>query len=201
MALPTFGRGMIRNFESQFEVSGDGEYLYRLNGKGKPIPVNRLERSRFIAQYVSRALLVQAIMMAAGTAFFFAFLYKAVASAKATPGREILSDPMFYAGTAAILLPAWALLRWVWGAPARALAERASVGEARTTDEMRALAFRRMTYSRLAFVAAIGVGSFDYIADGYWDRQWAFVPPLLVSVAAVQAFRKWRFERRHPGII
>jgi hypothetical protein len=37
--------GLIRNFESQFERDGMGGYLYRLEGKGKPIPVGAGEPS------------------------------------------------------------------------------------------------------------------------------------------------------------
>ena len=48
-------------------------------------------------------------------------------------------------------------------------------------------------------IALIGAWSFEDIADGYWDRRWIFMPPLVVLVAAVQAFRKWRFERLRPG--
>ncbi len=57
--------GLIRNFESQFERDGMGGYLYRLEGKGKPIPVGAGERQRFVSQYASRIFLLWGAMMVA----------------------------------------------------------------------------------------------------------------------------------------
>ena len=60
---------------------------------------------------------------------------------------------------------------------------------------MRAIYFKKFSYGQLALIALVGGGSVEYIIDGHWDRRWLFVPPTIVLITAVQAFRKWRFER------
>jgi hypothetical protein len=192
--------GLIRTFEDQFEEDGVGGYLYRLNGKGRPIPVGSGERRRFINQYASRIFLLWATMMIAALLLFYHFYSGVIHSTTVLPSSVIFSDPFFYAGLSAIVLPTYALMRWLRGAPARALKGRASIGPEPTSDEVRANALRRITYPDLALIALVGAGSYSYIADGHWDRRWIFVPPVIVLVAAVQAFRKWRFERLHPDI-
>jgi hypothetical protein len=139
-------------------------------------------------------------MMMAAVLFFYHFYSAVLHSTKVLPSSIIFSDPFFYAGLCVIVLPPYALMNWLRGTPARALKDRAAIDPGRTKDEVRAIAFRRMNYPQLALIALVGGGSYSYIADGHWDRRWIFVPPLVVLAAAVQAFRKWRFERRHPDI-
>lgn len=191
--------GLIRNFESQFERDGMGGYLYRLEGRGKPIPVGAGERQRFVSQYASRIFLLWGAMMLAVVLFFYHFYSGVMHSTTVLPSSVIFSDPLLYAGLSAIVVPTLLLMRWLRRAPARALAGRAPVGPELTRDEARARVFGKMSYAQLALIALIGAWSFEYIADGYWDRRWIFMPPLVVLVAAVQAFRKWRFERLRPG--
>ena len=200
MTMLSTGRGVTRRFESQFEDDGLGGYQYRLNGKGPAIHVSAEERSRFVTQFVTRAYLSQGVMVAASSTLFFAFIYRRVSSATHPTEDLILSNPLFYAGIAVTILPTLALTYWFWWAPARALKGRAVLGPERAKDEVRALNFRRMTYGRLAITALLGAWSYEYIAKGEWDRHWVFMPPLIVTLAVVQAFRKWRFERAHPDL-
>ena len=92
------------------------------------------------------------------------------------------------------------------GAPREKALRPQSLGlsEDRTKDEMRAITFRKVTYGKLALIALVGGVSYgrtaDYIAEGYLDRRWIFLPPLLVLAATVQVFRKWRFERLYPDL-
>jgi hypothetical protein len=191
--------GLIRIFEAQFEEDGTGGYLYRRNAREKPIPVGADERRRFIDRYAARIFPLWGGMLCAALGAFFYFYWPVIRSSTHSPS-VIFSDPYFYAGSAAIILPTYALMRWLQGAPARALKNRDPVGQERTGDEMRALRFRSMSYPQLALIALVGGGSYTYITDGHWDRRWMFVPPLVVLVTAVQAFRKWRFERLHPEL-
>jgi hypothetical protein len=193
--------GQLVGFERQFEDDGDGAYVYRLRGKGRPIRVSREERGRFVSQYGWRVLAIEVAMWAALLTFFFKFYWRIVLTSKVLPSKVIFSDPFFYAGMVLIVLPAATLLYWVAEAPARALSDRPGLGPEPTRDEKRAIGFRQFGYGQLALVAMIGAASYKYLADGDWDRHWIFMPPLVVSVAAMQAFRKWRFERRHPELM
>ena len=191
--------GLIRPFEAQFEADGNGGYVYRLRGKGRPIPVGAGERRRFIDQYASRVLLIWGAMFATFNLFFLTFYWKVVTTpSKVLPSSIIFSDPFFYEGLILIVLPASTLMYWLGEAPARALRDRASIGPEPTAEEKRAIAFRNKSYGNLALIALVGGASYEYIADGHWDPRWIVVPVAVVLVAAVQAFRKWRFERLHP---
>jgi hypothetical protein len=159
------------------------------------------ERRRFIAQYVWRIFLLWGAMMVAALLFFFFFFGRIVRSATVPPSTLILSDPLFYGGLGIIVLPASALMYWLGGAPARTFRGRDSLGPEPTKNEVRAVSFRKMSYQRLAFVALVGGASYAYIARGEWDRRWMVIPPLIVLFAAVQAFRKWRFERLHSDTL
>lgn len=190
-------RGFIDRFENQFESDGHGAYIYRLRGKGRPIPVGRDERRRFIRQYASRIFLVWGAMLIGLMLFFLAFYWKIVTTPSAVlPSTMIFSDPFFYAGVIIIGLPATTLIYWLGEAPARALKDRTPLGPEPTRDEKRAIALRKLSYGRLAAIALVGGGSYQYIAHDHWDRRWIFVPILLVAAPAVQAFRKWRVESR-----
>jgi len=189
---------LIRNFESQFEEDGNGGYVYRLRGKGRPIPVGAAERRRFIDQYAWRIFLIWGAMLIALMLFFLTFYWRVVTTSKVLPSSVIFSDPFFYEGFILIGLPATTLMYWLGEAPARALRDRASIGPEPTAEEKRAIAFRNKSYGNLALIALVGGASYEYIADGHWDPRWIVVPVAVVLVAAVQAFRKWRFERLHP---
>ena len=191
--------GLISRFEDQFEADGRGGYIYRLNGNGRPIPVGRDERVRFIGQYASRIVLVWGAMMVALMLFFLTFYWKVVTTSKVLPSSVIFSDPFFYEGIILIGLPATTLIYWLGEAPARALKDRAALGPEPSRDEKRAIRFGKLSYRQLALLALVGGSSYEYIAHDNWDRRWVFVPVLAVAVPAVQAFRKWRFESRHTA--
>jgi hypothetical protein len=191
--------GLICNFERQFEEDGMGGYVYRLGGTGRPIPVGVGERRRFVSQYATRVFLTWGAMLIAALLFFLHFYSGVLHSTTVLPSSVIFRDPFFYAGMIAILLPPTALLWWFRGAPERALKDRAG-GPEPTRDERRALFFRKLSYGRLALTGLVGAWSYEYIARGDWDRRWIFMPPLIVAVAAVQAFRKWRFARLYPDV-
>jgi hypothetical protein len=189
------------NFEAQFEAAGEGRYFYRRNQKGEPIPVSAEERERFVRQYVKRIWLVLSGMMAVLFAFMVLFVWLTVAT------NSELSDVQLYLGIGVISVIAIGLMYWVRGAPARELEGRTPVGRERSTDEMRAIFFQKISYGQLATAAGFGVilpfmqtfGRHPVDVFHGWGRLWLVLGAALVLLAAVQAFRKWRFDNQHPS--
>jgi hypothetical protein len=191
-------RGSVQNmrvsFEEQFEVVGEDKYLYRRNQKGEPIPVTSEERERFVRQYLRRIWWIMGGMMIVLSVFFGLVIWQTVAA------DSELSDMLLYAGIIVIATIAVALMYWVRGAPARELQGRGAVGRERTSEEMRAIYFGKMTYGQL--LAAGGFGMFlivyratsEDILSG-WHRIWLFLGAGLVLLAVVQALRKWQFDQ------
>ena len=197
---------LARSFESQFEEDGNGGYVYRLRGSGRPIPVGAGERRRFIEQYASRMLILWVTMAAAFHLFMLTFYWGVMTTpSKVLPSEVIFRDPFLYEGLILIVLPVSTLMYWLGEAPARALKDRASIGPEPTRDEKRAIAFRKITYVRLALVAMLSlywpIASPRHNFLQHRDDPWNLVSALVVLVVIAQGFRKWRFERRHPDII
>jgi tetratricopeptide (TPR) repeat protein len=74
------------------------------------------------------------------------------------------------------------------------------VGGPRSTDEVSRLRFQRLNYGQLATAAFGGllipfIGSSRADVFSGWNRLWLILGGSLVAVAAIQAFRKWRFEQ------
>jgi hypothetical protein len=188
---------MRETFEAQFEDSGHGKYLYRRSQKGEPLPVTVEERERFVRQYVRRIWLIMAGMMITLLAFVGITIWRIIATHSDFP------DMLIYVGTAGIAAVAIALMYWIHGAPARELEGRTPVGRERSKEEMRAILFGRLSYWQLAGVAAMGfifpftLRSHPDVFHG-WARLWLVFGASMVLMAAVQAFRKWRFESAHP---
>jgi uncharacterized membrane protein YfcA len=192
---------MRDNFEAQFEAAGENRYVYRLNQKREPIPVTAEERDRFIRQYVRRIWFVLSGMVGVLLAFLGLIIWRTFAT------NSELSDVQLYIGIGVISVVAICLMYWVRGAPARELEGRTPVGRERSTDEMRAIFFRKISYGQLAGVAGFGVIFPFMLAFGRspidvfhgWGRLWFVLSAAFVLLAAVQAFRKWRFELDHPN--
>jgi hypothetical protein len=112
-----------------------------------------------------------------------------------------LPDGSLFAGLIAISVVAIGAMYFVQGAPARELEGRSSVGRERSKEEMRAIFLAKITYGRLAGVAAAGVlipmsqAAKTDIFSG-WHRIWLIAGAGLVLLAADQAFRKWIFENQ-----
>jgi hypothetical protein len=84
-------------------------------------------------------------------------------------------------------------------APVRALRGRGNDGEARSPEENRRIGFAKLTYGQLAATAGFAVVlllKLDRHSDLFsgWNLAWVIMAAGLVILAAVQAFRKWRFE-------
>lgn len=188
---------MKASFEEQFEAAGENRYLYRKNQKGEALPVAAEEKERFVRQYVRRIWLIMGGMMAALGVFWGLLIWWTVSTSS-----DFQEKPS-YVGTILIAAIAVVLMIWVRGAPARELQGRMSVGRERTRDEMLAIFFKKTSYGQLAMVAMAGVilpfmltTRFDVFHG--WGRLWFASGGALILLAAVQAFRKWRFESEYP---
>ena len=117
-------------------------------------------------------------------------------------GFEI-TKPGMLAATGLVMIPYIGYFRWVWASPARELAGRMPVAGARSPDEVRRLRFQRLKYGQLAAAAFGGlvipfVGSSHGDVFSGWNCLWLAFGAALILIAAVQAFRKWRFESDDP---
>lgn len=111
-----------------------------------------------------------------------------------------LSQGAIVIGIGFAMIPYFAFYRWAWAAPARELEGRTPIAGERPSDEVRRIRFRRITYGQLASAAFGGVmipfiGSSRQNVFLGWNRLWLVFGGALVLLAAVQAFRKWRFEQ------
>lgn len=201
MSLRSSVRQMRESFEAQFDNAGQDRFLYRRNQQGEQITVTAEERDRFVRQYMRRIWLIMGGMMAVLLLFAGALIWWTIAS------NSELSDVTLYVGIGAISLVSIALLYWVRGAPARELGGRTPVGRERSRDEMRAVFFRKTSYGTLVgagafgailpFMMALGRNPVDVLHG--WGRLWLAFGAALMLLAAVQAFRKWRFESGRPN--
>lgn len=180
-------------FAEQFEPHASN-FVYRKSQKGQAISVSADDRSRFIYEFdrnLRRAqwILYCGLVLAFGGIIGFSLL----------KGSD-LSQAAMFVGIGLATIPYFAYYRWAWGAPARELGNRTPIAGERSPDEVRRLRFQRMTYRQLA-VAAFGgvivpfIGSSGKDVLAGWNRLWLAFGGALVLFAAVQAFRKCRFEQ------
>jgi hypothetical protein len=182
-----------QQFDDQFELDGD-HFLYRRWQKGPPIRVTADERQRFIDDYARR--LRYANWGIIGGLFFVVglLLWWTLRSGSEVP------DILLYAAISTVAVMNVGYSLWAGTAPNRELNRRAPVGRERTREEMRRMLNSKTSYSQLAgiaFVGAIlpfGLKSHPDVFHG-WGRLWLLFSGIIVSLAAVAAFRKWRFER------
>jgi hypothetical protein len=188
---------MQQRFEAQFEPGDQGGYLYRANSKAAAIPVSSEERDTFAMQYAVRLYAIVSAMVLAVTVLLGVVVLR-------TDTHRMGDAPtvQIFAGMVVISLVATAGMEWVFRAPARALKGRAPVSRALTSDEAREVAFKRMTYGRLAAIALLGLSAPIarrnlFPENVAWHRwSWA-IAVVVVLVATTVAVRKWRFESAH----
>jgi O-antigen/teichoic acid export membrane protein len=180
-------------FADQFEHDGR-EFLYRKNQKGPAIRVSEQERDTFVAAYNRRlkyafwAIIPATIVLI----LLLAWLFPDVDSA-----AGIIA---IWVGLVAILLPFVVVHRLAWHAPSRELQRRTPESDALTKEEARKLAFSKITYGQLIFVALFGVGLIWKMSGEAglfhgWGAVWSLFGGGLISLACVQAVRKWHHDR------
>jgi tetratricopeptide (TPR) repeat protein len=182
-----------QTFADQFEQGGTN-LVYRRSQKGEAISVSAAERSKFIGDFdrsVRRAkwIIYIGLTLALGSVVLFSFLR----------GSD-LSQAAVFAGIGLVMISYFAYYRWAWAAPARELAGRTPIARERSSEEVRRLRFQRLTYGQLASAGVGGlviplIGSSRQDVFSGWNRLWLIFGGGIVLAAAVQAFRKWRFDQ------
>jgi len=183
---------MRQTFADQFEAQKDG-FLYRKYNKQAPIRISVAERDAFIEGY-NRYLRYSFWLMIGGIAALavVACVYIWKSGNEPTPLAT-------WVGIGAILVLSVASQFWAFDAPMRALRGRGNDGEARSPEETKRIGFAKLTYGQLAATAgfaAVLLLKLDRHSDLFsgWNLAWIIMAVGLVVLAAVQAFRKWRFE-------
>jgi hypothetical protein len=179
-------------FADQFEPDGNN-FVYRKFQKGAPVQVSAVEHDRYIETFNKH--LKYGYWGGVGGMVVLIIVIAAYAFEVAVDVPELA----LYIGLGAIFTAFMGAYYWAWSAPARELRGRGTVGEARSRAEIRRLFLAKMTYGQIA--AAVGaaavlllrIGSKKDLFSG-WNRLWLVVAAIIVVCAAVQAFRKWRFE-------
>lgn len=184
---------MVNLFADQFQPDGD-DYLYRKGMKAAPIRVAKVERDNFVDAYRRHARIG-----------FWAMLLALILLSTLLIGVSMSNDAVdVETGTYAIVGFVSALFLWsnfhAWNAPHRALRHRVTTGVALTKEEARRMALDQISYGQLA---GVGVGSFYFVWIAWdehggfigWGRLWLGLAGLMMLVAVVQAFRKWRHSR------
>ena len=183
-----------QTFADQFDQDGTN-FVYRRSQKGDALRVSAEERRKFIEEFDRNVRRTKWIIYAGLTVVFGGTI-----GISLLRGFE-LSQAAIFIGIGVVMIPYFVYFRWAWAAPARELAGRTPVAGERSPDEVRRLRFRRMTYGQLA-VSAVGGLVFPFIGSRHgdifsgWNRLWLLFGGAIVLLAAVQAFRKWRFEQQ-----
>jgi hypothetical protein len=138
----------------------------------------------------------------AGTALLLMGL---VFLAKSHPEMSFNSVPSIVAICAAVFvvsIPYAVYLRWIWAAPARDLRDRTPVAAARSSAEMRQVRLATLTWRQLglaalgALVLGVPMVQREKLYPG-WNHFAFWTATVLLLLIAVQAFRKWRFDRQN----
>jgi hypothetical protein len=183
-------------FANRFEPDGDS-YLFRSSLKAPGIRVSAAERERFITAFNR-----QMTMLTWGGGLLFAVVLVGVilVAFQADPNAAA-PDYLIYSALAVFFVIWMALYYWFWGAPVRALQGRKPVDDGRSKSEAKRVALQRVTWGRLfgglaAFtVAFLGLAARHNLLVG-WYRLWLLFGGLVLVMASVTAFRKWRAEAR-----
>jgi len=190
-----------QTFAKQFERDGSN-FIYRRSQKGEAIRVSPDERNKFIEEFdrnVRRAKWIIYVGLSLILGGIIAFsLFR----------PTDLSQGVIIIAIGLAMIPYFAFYRWAWTAPARELGGRTPIAGERPSDEVRRIRFQDMTYGQLAGAAFGGVmipfiGSSGQNVLSGWNRLWLVFGGAVVLLAAVQAFRKWRFEQEdsHRNVV
>ena len=188
-----FGQ-VYKSFTDQFEPDGAG-YVYRKGMKGAPVRVTAAEYDAFVQAFKRRirwgiwSVVVATILLITAKVVL-------VPEAEDTSG-----DIAIWVITGVMVGAITVTTLWAWSAPARELARRPPVGAERSREEMRAVGFSRLTYGQLGMGAAAAVllvasQAKDNDLFHGWGIGWLLLGGAVLAITAVQAFRKWRFERK-----
>ncbi len=184
---------LVALFEEQFAPDG-ADFIYRKDQKGPAFRISAAERDAMVGAFRRQyRRLFWACLVAAVVAIVLVALLAGDPNSSA--GRLGL-----YGSMVAIVIALLAGICWIREQPARMLDRKPQVAGPLDREAVRQLNFSKITYGQLALVLPL--------APLLWWEIWQMTDPLhgwgllgtgftigLVLLAAVQAFRKWRFER------
>ena len=184
---------MKDGFAGRFEPLGDG-YLFRSRPDAPGYTLTAAERDRFVADFSRRVAWMMGILFVAIMAICFGGAGYAVANDIELSQWAIMGVVVVVMGVSI------AINMWFWGAPHRALQGRTPDVPALPRAAVGSEQLRKLGWNQLALCVGVAVLC---VWEGYkqdpafegWSRLWLAGAALLVGVAAVQAFRKWRLER------
>ncbi|WP_206244052.1 hypothetical protein [Novosphingobium terrae] len=182
-----------QSFADQFEADGK-DIFYRRSMKGAPVRVTEAEREAFVSAY-NRRLRYAMWPIPFVTVLLIGMLVWFAPDTHGTTGQWIM-----WPGICLAIAPSLVIMRWAWTAPVRELKLRTPSGPARGRDEVRRIAFSRMSYQQFG-VAAVGivllvlkVSAHQDVLHG-WGRLWLVAAGGLIALTCLQAVRKWKHER------
>lgn len=180
-------------FGTQFKPDGMG-FIYRMSRRGAAFRVSAEERDRFVADFRrwhrrSIAGMTAGFLAAVVLSFFVA-----------TQFDESYALPLLAGWSVAVMGIYALLLHRAWRAPVRALSRRTPEGAPLTRSEIREMTLNSVSYGMLAMAAftgvvIVGINAFKYDVWHGWGRLWWSPAIVLGGLSAIQALRKWRFER------
>jgi hypothetical protein len=196
MFIPGFG-GAQREFAAQFERDGPG-HLYRRDSKAAPVRVSDEERDAFIKSF-DRLLLLDFILLVIGTVAVILW-----AAFETLSTGEAVSKTRMFLGLGVLMAAFMGLYSWAWTAPARALSGRMAFGSALTKHEIERKSFERLPWINFPIGGAMIVFGYYKVTGGHdflsgTNLLWLILAIGGLGLMIVQAWRKWRFDRRDKG--
>lgn len=178
-------------FAAQFEPDGN-DFVYRKYAKDAPIRVSASERNRYIEAF-NRSTKFRLWGVTGGTIFLILML-----AFYSVETNTDISGPPLYCGLGAIMAAYMVGHYWAWNRPTRELRERGTIGEARSRAEMKRRFLAKLTYGEIVGAAGtsiIPLIQVDLKRDLFsgWNLLWLVLAAFILCLAAVQAYRKWRF--------
>ena len=180
-------------FIDQFEPSGD-RFIYRKSMKGPAIPVTASERRRFVDEYDRRSRRSTWMIIGGLAIVTVGLIAWSIGNDGAFP------DAFFYVAIGAVTAISIGYMLRAWGAPARELQNRTPIAGERSRDEMKRRMMARTSYGQIAALAFAGailpftLRSRTDVLHG-WGRLWLLFGGVIILLAGIAAFRKWRIER------
>jgi hypothetical protein len=190
--MPDYSGPVRQQFEDQFEREGDA-FLYRRNLRYAPVRVTAGEREAFVEDFARAmrrlqwATIAGLILLTLGLAAFLTW-----------QDREFSALPL-YVGLGVIVVLNMLLWYRAWKAPSRTLERRPTLGAPRSRAETGRLMLQRVSWGQLLMSFLLApFAAFRFLEESAsgWKWFWLTMAVFFVIIVPVQAWRKWRLERR-----
>lgn len=181
-------------FADQFELTDDGNFLYRRNRSGPAIKVWPHERDEFVNDFITARTW--------GTRGMIAAVIVLVVSAVAifTDANSPSSDEFIWIGSGIIVAGFTVFLKWMWKAPTRALAERQQLAPKLEKVVARQANLQRMKWGQFAWAGIMLLIGGVWIATKInllagWHRLILLAGFLYLVLLVLRMWQKWEVER------